>query len=66
MENIWIRSKDNSHIAFWYVDYENHTARYSKEKPVFESIKKYEGSIFQFLTDKGFKIKEKYEDEILF
>lgn len=66
MENIWIKPKSDSDNKFWYVDYESHMAYGSNDKPVFESIKKHDGSIDEFLINKGFKIKSKYEDRIHF
>ncbi len=67
MESIWINThSNNSNSQFWYVDYENHIAKRSDQKPIFESIKKYEGSIEQFLSDKGIEIKNKGGDTIQF
>jgi len=60
MTNLWIQTQISSiPNEFWYVDYEKGVATKSNQKPQFESIRKWQGSIESFFDSKGIKaVKE--------
>ena len=67
MTNLWINTQIGSiPNEFWYVDYKKGLATKSNQKPQFESIRKIDFSIEQFLEERKFKITSKNEREIKF
>ncbi len=66
MTNLWIHTQVSSNPNFWYVDYEKRVATKSNQKPQFESIRKIDTSVEQFLEERKFKITSKNEGEIKF
>ncbi len=56
----------NSDNDFWYVDYENCIATHSAQKPKNQSIRKWTGTIEEFLENHQMKIIAKNESEIKF
>jgi len=60
MTNLWIQTRINSTPnEYWYIDYEKEAVTKSNQKPQFESIRKWEGTIESFFDSKGVKaIKE--------
>lgn len=51
---------------FWYIDYENGMATHSDQRPKNESIRKWPGTILEFLQQRQMKIIEKSETLIKF
>ena len=67
MTNLWISTQIASiQNEFWYVDYQKGLATKSNQKPQFESIRKIDISIEQFLEERKFKVTSKNEREIKF
>ena len=67
MTNLWIHTQVSSNTnEFWYVDYKKGVSTKSIQKPKFESIRKIDISIEQFLEERKFKITSKNESEIKF
>ncbi len=67
MTNLWINTLIGSiPNEFWYVDYKKGLATKSNQKPQFESIRKIDFSIEQFLEERKFKVISKNEREIKF
>ena len=67
MTNLWIHTQISINTnEFWYVDYKNKVATKSNQKPQFESIRKTDISIEQFLEERKFKITSKNEREVKF
>ncbi len=64
---LWIQVKIKSNSNdFWYIDYENGVAKKSTVKPKNESIRKWNGTIANFLQQRGTKILEETETIIKF
>jgi len=67
MTNIWIQTHISSiPNEFWYVDYEKGVATKSNQKPQFESIRKWQGSIENFFDSKGVKAVKEDENTVRF
>ena len=67
MTNLWIQVNiDSNSKDFWYIDYENGVAKKSNEKPKNESIRKWKGTIANFLQQRGSKILEETNTIIKF
>ena len=67
MTNLWINTRIGPILnEFWYVDYQKGLATKSNQKPQFESIRKINISIEQFLEERKFKVTSKNEREINF
>ena len=65
--NLWIQvTNESNSIVYWYVDYENGTAKQANEKPKNESIRKWKGNITNFLEQRGITILEKTNTVIKF
>ena len=65
--NLWIQVNIESDSKdFWYIDYENGIATKSNEKPKHESIRKWKGTIANFLQQRGTKILEETNTLIKF
>ena len=65
--NLWIQVNIESDSQdFWYIDYENGEAKKSPEKPKNESIRKWKGSITNFLEQRGTKVLEEADILIKF
>ena len=65
--NLWIQVNIESDSKdFWYLDYENGVATKSNEKPKNESIRKWKGTIANFLQERGTKILEENSTIIKF
>ncbi len=65
--NLWIQVNikyDSNN--FWYIDYESGVAKKSTVKPKNESIRKWNGTIANFLQQRGTKILEETETIIKF
>ena len=66
MPNLWIKTNfDSDSEQLWYIDYDNNTA-IKKTKENNESIRKWKGTIIEFLEHKELKIQQKNENEIIF
>jgi len=64
---LWIRvNAQNSDNDFWYVDYENGIATHSDQRPKHESVRKWRGTILEFLQKRQMRITEKTESIIKF
>ena len=64
---MWIRvNTQNSDNDFWYIDYETGVATHADQKPKNESIRKWSGTISEFLQHRQLKIIEKSETVIKF
>jgi hypothetical protein len=64
---LWIRvNAQNSDNDFWHVDYENCIATHSDQRPKNESVRKWNGTILDFLQKRQMKIIEKSESIIKF
>lgn len=67
LTNIWVRvNVKNSSDDFWYVDYENGVANRSKQRPQHESIKKWDGTILEFLEKREMKITQQDNETVKF
>ncbi len=67
MTNLWLQTQiDSIPNEFWYVDYEKGIATKSNHKPQFESIRKWNSSMEDFLKSKEIKILEISDYEIKF
>ncbi len=67
MTNLWLQTQiDSIPNEFWYVDYEKGITTKSNHKPQFESIRKWNSSVEDFLKSKEIKILEINENEIKF
>jgi len=65
--NLWVHVKINSsQNEFWYLDYENGIATRKSEKPTHESMRKWEGSLQDFLNQRGTEIIEESNESIKF
>ena len=65
--NLWIQVNiESGSLDFWYIDYENGEAKKSTEKPKNESIRKWKGSIANFLEQRGTKVLEETNTLIKF
>jgi len=64
---MWIKPRaDTNNVEHWYLNYEKGTASRSNQKPKYVNVKKWNGSIEDFLKNKGIKILEINENEIKF
>jgi len=64
---MWIKTKaDTDSVEYWYLDYEKSTASRSNQKPKYVNVKKWNGSMEDFLKNKEVKILEINENEIKF
>jgi len=64
---MWIKTKaDTDRVEYWYLDYEKGTVSRSNQKPKYVNVKKWDGSIENFLKNKEVKILEINENEIKF
>jgi len=64
---MWIKTKsDTDSVEYWYLDYEKSTASRSNQKPKYVNVKKWNGSMEDFLKNKKVKILEITENEIKF
>ena len=67
MTNLWIQTQISSiPNEFWYVDYEKGVATKSNQKPKFQSIRKWQGSIESFFDSKGVKATKEDENTVRF
>jgi len=67
MTNLWIQTQISSiPNEFWYVDYEKGVATKSNQKPQFQSIRKWQGSIESFFNSKGVKATKEDENTVRF
>lgn len=67
MTNLWVQANTNSKSSeYWYIDYKNGTANRTSQRPRFENIRKWSGSIENFLSKKGIKSIKENEDAINF
>jgi len=67
MINLWVQVNIDSKLnEFWYIDYENGTANRTNQRPQFESIRKWKGTIENFLNEKGIKAIKENENTIKF
>ena len=65
--NLWIQVNIKSDSNdFWYIDYENGVAKKLTVKPKNESIRKWNGTIGNFLQQRGTKILEETKAIIKF
>ncbi len=65
--NLWIQVNIKSASNdFWYIDYENGVAKKSTVEPKNESIRKWNGTIANFLQQRGTKILEETKTIIKF
>jgi len=64
---MWIKTKAGTdRVEYWYLDYEKSTASMSNQKPKYVNVKKWNGSMEDFLKNKKVKILEITENEIKF
>ncbi len=64
---MWIKTKAGTdRVEYWYLDYEKSTASRSNQKPKYVNVKKWNGSMEDFLKNKEAKILEINENEIQF
>jgi hypothetical protein len=64
---MWIHVKNNSfQNEFWYLDYENGIATLQSEKPTHESIRKWDGTIQEFLNQRGTEIIAESNETVKF
>ena len=64
---MWIHVKINStENEYWFLDYENGIATNKSEKPKHESIRKWEGSLQEYLEHRGAKIIEDTQEIVKF
>ncbi len=67
MTNLWIQTQISSiPNEFWYIDYEKGVATKSNQKPQFQSIRKWQGSIESFFNSKGVKATKEDENTVRF
>ncbi|KAG2474246.1 MAG: Acetyltransferase (GNAT) domain-containing protein [Nitrosopumilales archaeon] len=67
MTNLWIQTQISSiPNEFWYIDYEKGVATKSNQKPQFQSIRKWQGSIESFFDTKGVKATKEDENTVRF
>jgi len=67
MTNLWIQTQISSiPNEFWYIDYEKGVATKSNQKPKFQSIRKWQGSIERFFNSKGVKAVKEDENTVRF
>jgi hypothetical protein len=64
---MWIHVKINSsQNELWNLDYENGIATRQAEKPAHESIRKWAGSLQEFLKQRGTEIIEESNETVKF
>ncbi len=64
---MWIKTPaDTDRVEYWYLYYEKSTASRSNQKPKYVNVKKWNGSMEDFLKNKEVKILEINENEIKF
>ena len=67
MTNLWVQTQISSiPNEFWYIDYEKGVATKSNQKPQFQSIRKWQGSIESFFNSKGVKATKEDENTVRF
>jgi len=67
MTNLWIQTQISSiPNEFWHVDYEKGVATKSNQKPKFQSVRKWQGSIESFFDSKGVKVVKEDENTVRF
>jgi len=67
MSDIWIRiNHASTSDEFWHIDYQNGVAIKSSERPKYESVKKWDGSLTEFLLQHDIKPIEENEKTIKF
>lgn len=67
MTNLWIQTQIGSiQNEFWYVNYEKGIATKSNQKPQFESIRKWQGTIESFFDSEGVKAVKEDENTMRF
>ena len=67
MTNLWIQTQISSiPNEFWYIDYEKGVATKSNQKPKFQSVRKWQGSIESFFDSKGVKATKEDENTVRF
>jgi len=64
---MWIKTRaDTDSVEYWYLNYEKSAASKSNQKPRYVNVKKWNGSMADFLKNKGIKILEISDYEIKF
>ncbi len=67
MTNLWIQTQIGSiPNEFWYVDYKKGIATKTDQKPQFESIRKWQGTIENSFDSKGIKAVKEDENYVRF
>lgn len=64
---MWLKIRaDTDNAEYWHLDYERGRASKSNQKPRYVNVKKWNGSMEDFLKSKGIKILEISDYEIKF
>jgi len=67
MTNLWVQTNINSKSnGYWYIDYKKGIAKKTNQRPSFESIRKWNGTIQSFFDSKGVKIVKEDENTVRF
>jgi len=67
MANLWIQTQiDAVANEFWYVDYIEHVVNKSNKRPKYQSIRKWSGTIENFLESKNMSYVKESENIIKF
>ena len=66
MTNLWLRLESKNPKELWFLDYDEGLAKRIENSPPGESIRKWKGSILEFLEQKEIKIINESEGQIKF
>ena len=67
LTNIWVRANaKRSSDDFWHVDYDNGIAKRYDQRPQHESVRKWSGTILEFLEQREMKIEQQNNEIVKF
>ena len=66
MTNLWIRLEEKNPKELWFLNYGEGLAKRVNASPKGESIRKWKGTVLEFLKQKEIKIIDESEGEIKF
>lgn len=66
MTNLWLRLENTPTKELWFLNYEKGEAKRVTDAPKGESIRKWRGTVLEFLQQKEIKIKNQSDGQIKF